>query len=152
MNKKQLNSAYGKMASTSKKPIKSVSLNEMDICAMKVRETPCLYCVHYKECLANDYNPVSPLGAYIAWLDLYALPIIESKLSPICGKGIILEGFAPFDEEYKVNVFAVIRVHNRKYPNSLVCRVLLEEAVKDIGQLTEMVLQAYVYKKGKERK
>ena len=131
--------------------MKSSSLNEMDICGMKVRETPCLYCVHYKECLANDYKPVSPLGAYLAWLDLYALPIIESKLSPICGKGIILEGFAPYEEEYKGNVFAVIRVHNRKSPNSLVCRVLLEEAVRDIGQLTEIILKAYVSKKRKSR-
>lgn len=128
--------------------MKSSSLNEMDICAMKARETPCLYCVHYKECLANDYKPVSRLGAYLAWLDLHALPLIEGRLSPICGKGLILEAFAPFDEE---DAFATIRIYNRKQPNNRICRILLDYAVKDIGQLTEMVLQAYVSKKGKSR-
>lgn len=149
MNKIQLNSAYGKMAITPKKPMKSVSLNEMDICAMKVRETPCLYCVHYKECLANNYQPVSRLGAYLAWLDIHALPIIESKLSPICGKGLILEAFAPFDEE---DTFATIRVYDRKNRHKRFCRILLDYAIKDIEQLTEMVLKAYVSKKGKSRK
>ena len=129
--------------------MKSKSLNEMDICAMKVRDTPCLYCVHRNECLANDYKPVSRLGAYLAWLDLHALPLIEGKLSPVCGKGLILEGFAPFDDE---DVFAVIRAYDRKNPNKRVCRVMLDSAVKDIGQLTEMILKAYVSKKGKSRK
>ena len=128
--------------------MKSSSLNEMDICAIKVRQNPCHYCVHYKECLANDYKPVSPLGAYIAWLDLRALSIIESRLSPICGSGLHLEAFVPLDNE---NAFVVIRGYDRKNQHKRVCRVLLEEAVRDIGQLTEIILKAYVYEKGKKR-
>ena len=131
------------------KSMESSSLDEMDICAMKVRFAPCFYCIHHKECLANDYKPVSHLGAYLAWLDLHALPLIEGRLSPICGKGIILEAFAPFDDE---DTFATIRAYDRKNPNKRICRVLLDYAVKDIDQLTEMILQAYVLKKGKSRK
>lgn len=128
--------------------MKSSSLNEMDICAIKVRQNPCYYCVHYKECLANDFQPVSRLGAYIAWLDLYALRIIESRLSPICGSGLHLEAFVPLDNE---NAFAVIRGYDRKNQHKRVCRVVVDYAVKDIEQLTEMVLQDYVSKKGKSR-
>ena len=141
--KEKLNSLYGQMVGGN---------TAFDVCSRKVREISCARCLHYEKCVRNGGSPVSPLGAYIAWLDLHALPIIESKLSPVCGNGIILEGDTPFEWESKGNVFAVIRAYDRKHPNSRVCRVLLEDAVKDIEQLTEMILKAYVSKKGKSRK
>ena len=84
----------------------------MQICARKVRKTPCESCLHFKRCLRNGCAPISNLGAYLAALDMNVLKALGKEIRQRNIAQVYLSAFAPNKSE--LDYFAVIRAHSPK--------------------------------------
>lgn len=120
------------------------------VCSRKVREIPCAQCLNFERCM-REGKPASNLGAYMAWLELEALPAIENELRPSCAGGLKLEAHVPNMEELNKDAYAVVRVYNGKENRRIICRVLLTEDDYDEVKLRAMIVAAYFNKYGKNK-
>lgn len=143
MNKKKvkLSSLYGQMTS---------GATAFGICSRKVREVPCAQCPNFEICMRAG-KPISNLGAYMAWLELKALPAIENELRPSCADGLKLEAHVPNMAELNKDAYAVVRVYNEKGNRRIICRVLLTEDDYDEVKLRAMIVAEYFNKYGKNK-
>ena len=96
----------------------------MQVCAAEVRECPCAECLHYAECRKKGF-PASRLGRYLAYLNIYLLPNMKKRLSPLFKRGLDLRATAPCLYEDEDGQFAVIRCYTGK-THAVICRVYLD--------------------------
>lgn len=139
--KVKLNSLYGQMLGGN---------TAFGVCSRKVREIPCDQCLNFQKCM-REGKPVSNLGAYMAWLELKALPDIENELRPSCADGLKLEAHTPNMDELNKDACAVVRVYNEKGNRRIICRVLLTDYDYNEIKLRAMVVAAYFNKYGKTK-
>lgn len=115
----------------------------MEICAKKVRLTPCEKCLHFKRCLRNGCIPVSNLGFYLASLDMNVLKALGKEIRQRHIAQIYLSAFAPNKNEE--DYFAVIRALSET--RACMFRVGLH-GNETADQIRELVYDRIIY--GKE--
>lgn len=136
--KVKLSSLYGHMVS---------GKTAFGICSRKVREIPCAKCLNFERCM-REGKPVSNLGAYMAWLELKALPAIENELRPSCADGLKLEAYVPDVNESEEGAYAVVRAYDENKYRRLLFRLNLH-GDEDEEALRTLVFNAYIRAKRK---
>lgn len=104
-----------------------------DLCAARVRKCGrCEDCLHFQEC-KNRIFPSSKLGAYIASLQYYILPLAKQQMNI---SKIMLDAYRPTEEQETHGVYAVLRV---KYRDERIIKIPLLDYCLDVEEIATII-------------
>lgn len=111
-------------------------MKAMRICSQQVRRTKCVNCLHFQECVRRR-EIASPLGAFVSWLQLTALPAIEGEVNKHTPHHIELEAHAPNRSEEGRGAYGVVRVYKNRENRKQLFRIFLTgfEDTQDVCNL-----------------
>ena len=94
----------------------------MAVCSELVRCCKCRECRYYAEC-AGTGVPSSPLGRYLAHMNLEVLPKVEKRYWPLFRHGIHIVARRPTMDEGDDGRYATLRVYDGSGFFHAICRI-----------------------------